>query len=93
MSINTLRNHGMTTVLTKDPLSLSYRLTMGGYSVDIFHKVGQSVTEVIISGLQTIRPGFFLSIISHNSKSKNHNMRSTIIISTYVYLEVLGMIF
>ena len=75
MSINTIRKHGRTTALTKDPLSLSSRLTIGGYTVDILHKVGQRRTEGMISGLQTIKRGYFLLIISHNSKSKNQNMR------------------
>ena len=59
----------MTTVSTKDPLSLSFRPTMEGYSEATLHRVGQRETEIIRSGLKTIRPGYFLLTIPHNSKS------------------------
>ena len=83
----------MTTVSTKDPHSLSLRLTMGGFSEPTHHKVGQRRMEVMDSTLKTIRPGYFLFTIPHNSKSNNHKikMRYTIITTTYVHLE-LGMI-
>ncbi len=78
----------MTTVSTKDPHSLSFRLSTAGYSEVTLHKVGQRGTEVIISGLKMTRPGYFLLTIPHNSKSHNHNMRYTIITIAYVYLEM-----
>ena len=78
----------MTTVSTKDPHSLSFRLTMAGYSEGTLHKVGQRRTEIIVSGLKMIRPGYFLLTIPHNSKSHNHNKRYTIITVAYVDLEV-----
>ena len=78
----------MTTVSTKDPHSLSFRQIMAGYSEGTLHKVGLRGTEIIISGLKTIRPGYFLLTIPHNSKSHNHNMRFAIITVGYVYLDV-----
>ncbi len=65
----------MTTASTKDPHSLSFRLTMAGYSELTLHKVGLRKMEVIVSTLMTIKPGYFLLTIPHNSKSHNHNMR------------------
>ena len=78
----------MITVSTKDPHSLSFRLTMEGYLVAILHKAGQRRTEIMISLLKTIRLGYFLLTIPHNSKSHNHKRRYTIITGTYVFLEV-----
>ena len=81
----------MTTVSIKDPHSLSFRLTMEGYSVHTLHKVGQRKKEIMISTLKMIRPGYFLLTIPHNSKSHNHKRRYAIITTNYVGLEV-GMI-
>ena len=92
VAINTRRNHGMKIVWTKDPLSQSFRLTMGEYSEGTLHKVGQRGRDIIISTLKMIRPGYFLLTIPHNSKSHNHNMRYTILTTTYVHLEVKAMI-
>jgi len=78
----------MTTVSTKDPHLLSFRLTTGGYLEVTLHKVGPRRMEIMISSLKTIRPGYFLLTIPHNSKSHNHNMRYAIITTTYVHLEV-----
>ena len=61
---------------------------MEGYSEPTRHKVGQSRMEIIISAQQTIRPGYFLFTIPHNSKSHNHKMRYGIITETYVDLEL-----
>ena len=61
---------------------------MEGFSEPTRHKVGQRRTDIMISTLKTIRPGYFLFTIPHNSKSQNHNKRYTIITDTYVDLEV-----
>jgi hypothetical protein len=61
---------------------------MEGFSEPTRHKVGQKKMEIIFSTLKTIRPGYFLFTIPHNSKSQNHKMRYTIITTTYVYLEL-----
>ncbi len=64
---------------------------MEGYSEATLHRVGQRKTEIMISTLQMIKPGYFLLTVPHNSKSRNQNMRYAIITIDYVYLEV-GMI-
>ena len=61
---------------------------MEGYLVPTLHKVGQRRKEIIISTLKTIRLGYFLLTIPHNSKSHNHKMRYGIITEAYVDLEV-----
>jgi hypothetical protein len=82
----------MKTVSTKVQHSQSFKLTMGGYSELTLLKVGVRRTEIIISSLKTIRPGYFLLTIPHNSKSHNHKMRYTILTTaTYVDLE-MGLI-
>ena len=78
----------MTAVSTKDPLSLSFRQTMEGYSEATLHRVGQRKTEIMISKLKMIKPGYFLLTIPHNSKSRIQNMRYGIITTGYVHLEV-----
>ena len=68
----------MISVLTKDPLSLSYRQKMEGYLEVILHKIGPREREVIvIMEMQMIRLGYFLFTIKLNSKfySKKNNMR------------------
>jgi hypothetical protein len=68
----------MISALTKDPLLLSYRQKMEGYSEAILHKIGQRKREVIvIMEMQMITLGYFLFTIKLNSKfnSKKNNMR------------------
>ena len=67
----------MISVLTKDPLLLSYRLKMEGYLEAILHKIGPRKREIMVIIIQMIRLGFFLFIIKLNSKfnSKKNNMR------------------
>ena len=70
----------MISVLTKDPLLLSYRLKMEGYLEAILHKIGQRKREVIdIMEIQMITLGYFLFTIELNSKfnSNKKNMRYT----------------
>lgn len=88
VSINTQRNHGMKIVSIKGPHSLLFRLIMGGYSEDTPHKVGLRGREIIQSGLVMIRHGYFLSIIKQNLKSQNQKRQFTIIMISYLSLEV-----
>ena len=56
----------MTTVSTRDPHSLSFNQTMGGYSEDILRKIGINKMEAIE---KTTRLGYFHFIIPPNSRS------------------------
>ena len=80
MSTNSLVNHGIMCVSTKDPHSLSFRQITGGYLEAILPKIGlrkMVITMVII--LQMIKLGYFLFTINHNSKLDKQTKRYTTI--------------